>query len=180
MIHDPYLRPSRFMDSLGSQRTFVIGVVLLRECSLPTPSNFVEERAMALLYEKSRLWRALVHATRDPKILALCTVVATGGCTAIAFGLQSLTDQYSEKTAEEMREKVKKDRESRRYADHSKRALDIVLKNAVGEEATPHKYPMKLPGVHWHPAVDDKAKSGMERTQRAKAASDDGTTRSVT
>lgn len=125
-----------------------------------------------MLYERSAIWRAIVHVTKDPKVMAMFAIGTTGAFTAVAWGLQALTDRQSEKASEEIRAKLKKDGESRRYADHSKRALDEVLSAAVGNEPAPQKYPMKVPGVHWHPAAEARAKLKEETATKVSPPSD--------
>lgn len=108
---------------------------------------------MAFLYEKSALWRALVEATRDPKKLAAFTVISTGIFGAIAYGTQSVTDRAAAVKESEVRDRMRRDIEATRYANHSKRALEVVLAQAAGRPPPQHAHPMKMPAVAWHPGA---------------------------
>lgn len=128
---------------------------------------------MALLYERSAVWRAIVSATRNPRVLMVFTVTtATAGC-AIGKLSEMATAGASEKTKDDMERKVQKDAETARYASHSKNALAVMFENIKpGHEADDvnakyKKNPIKLPGVMWHPAV---AKKELEAKKAKDAA----------
>lgn len=124
---------------------------------------------MAYLYEKSRVWRAIVHATKDRRILVAFTVVCTGAFGGMAYVSQSLTDYASASKEEEVRDLIRGDREATRYAEHSKRALEIVLANATGRPAPDHKHPMKMPQVAWHPAAVRRDTATVEAKEKTAA-----------
>jgi hypothetical protein len=120
---------------------------------------------MALLYEKSVLWRRLVHATKDRRVLAVYMAASVAGASALAWGLQAVTDGGSRRTVVEMEKIKKRDSETARYAKHSKEALGIMIdtvKDGGHDEAksTEGKQRLSLPGVAWHPKA-------VERDQRA-------------
>jgi hypothetical protein len=120
---------------------------------------------MALLYEKSVLWRRLVHATRDRRALAVYVAASVAGASALAWGVQAVTDGGSRRTFVEMEKVKKRDSETARYAKHSKEALGIMIDTVKDggrdeEKSTGGKQRISLPGVAWHPKA-------VEREQRA-------------
>ena len=122
---------------------------------------------MAYLYETAT-WRSIVRATRDPKMLAIFSVVTTGGAYLIAKGSQVLTDPMAEERKAELEKKLKRDYESARYANHSKRALGVMfdsIQNKPQKEEVDEMRRIKLPGVMWHPKV---AKKDKEKELKAK------------
>lgn len=141
---------------------------------------------MAYLYETAT-WRAIVRATRDPKILLAFTVATVGGGYMIAKGSQIATDRASEQTKEEIEQQLKKDWEAARYARHSKNALAVMFENvrkdSDAEVDSKYKnYPVKVPGVMWHPKVAEQERRKAEQLRQqveankaqAKGASGDG------
>lgn len=118
---------------------------------------------MAMLYERSALWRAIVHATRRPRIMILFSCTMCASAYALAAGAKTITDQAAESTKSEMEERIVKDREAKRYAQHSKNALAVMLREAGREDVTQEKageHEIKLPGVAWHPKAEDRGKRG--------------------
>ena len=90
----------------------------------------------------------------------------------MAYGLQGLTDRAAAGNEEVVRHRVARDRESARYATHSKRALEVVLAQAQGKPAPEHRHPMKMPAVHWHPdALARSGDDGKNTVEGAKTAS---------
>lgn len=132
---------------------------------------------MALLYERSALWRAIVSATRDPRILVLFTVTTAAGGYALGKGSEMATAGASEKVKDDMEKKLRKDVEAARYANHSKNALAVMfdsLKPAETDTANDpnakyKKHPIKLPGVMWHPKVAQKDKENAAKKREAEA-----------
>lgn len=128
---------------------------------------------MALLYEYSALWRAIVSATRDPRVLALFTISAVAGSCALGKGSQMATSHAAEQTKVEMENKLCKDSEAARYASHSKNALAVMLDNvkpqgagaALDTNAKYKKNIIKLPGVMWHPKVAQKEALEFQKPQ---------------
>ncbi|KAI0567760.1 hypothetical protein FGB62_1g260 [Gracilaria domingensis] len=127
---------------------------------------------MAYLYETAT-WRAIVRATRDPKILLAFSAVTVAGGYLFAKGSQIATDVASEQTKEEMEQHLKKNWEAERYAKHSKNALAVMFDNVRKEDEPDvnekHKrYPVKLPGVMWHPKVAERERQ-KAKLQRQEA-----------
>lgn len=138
---------------------------------------------MALLYERSAIWRAIVSATRDPRILALFTMTSVAGGYVVAKCSQKATSGASEQTKVEMEGILRKDAEAARYASHSKNALAIMLDNVkpqsadntIDSNAKYKKNPIKLPGVMWHPKIAErereqaalKSKNAVDKTRPA-------------
>lgn len=122
---------------------------------------------MALLYERSRTWRAIVRATQNPAILAAFFGVSVGGASLVAWGSQKVTDAAAEETKNELEQLKRRDMETARYAKHSKAALGKMFKSVRGveEESKPDdgRPVMKLPPIQWHPGA-------VEREKKAKAA----------
>lgn len=127
---------------------------------------------MALLYERSRVWRTIVHATKDPRVLALFFTSSIGGAALLAWGSQTATDSVAKKAREDLEDRQKRDYETARYSKHSKEALGQMFEHVRGDQAAPtgvstgstetEKPRIKLPGVAWHPKA-------VERDQRAAA-----------
>lgn len=122
---------------------------------------------MAFLYERFATWRALVQATRDPRKLAVITVITTATFGGAAYAMQRVTDRAAAANEEVVRGRLNKDREATRYAAHSKRALEVVLSQAQGKPSPEHQHPMKMPAVHWHPGA--LARSGDNVTKAGKS-----------
>lgn len=114
---------------------------------------------MSFLYARYAWWRAIVAASRDPKKLVLITVASSAGFGAVAYGIQGMTERVADAKSDEIRREVSRDKEAARYATHSKRALEVILADAVGKDAPDHKYPMKMPQVHWHPGALKRAET---------------------
>ena len=125
------------------------------------------------------MWRAIVSATRNPRVLILFTVTTTAVGYAIGKVSEIATSAASEKTKDDMEQKVRKDFETARYASHSKNALAVMFdsikpENAHGEDnvnAKHKKHPIKLPGVMWHPAVAKREEAA--KIAREAAATED-------
>lgn len=81
------------------------------------------------------------------------------------------TDKVSEQTKEEIEHKLKKDWEAARYARHSKNALAVMFDN-VRKDSDPDvnakykNYPVKVPGVMWHPKVAEQEKRKAQQVQQ--------------
>ena len=132
---------------------------------------------MALLYEKSAVWRAIVHATRNPRVLTLFAVVTVGGAYVVAKASRSVTDKYTEETEAQMKDVVKRDKEAARYAAHSKKALAAMFDNIkqrrgveVDSEAPHNKNPIKLPGLAWHPMAVKRDREAKEAAMASTTA----------
>lgn len=117
---------------------------------------------MALLYERSAVWRTIVAATRDPRLMLVFSVVTAGGAYGIARGSKAVTDVAAEEVKDDLETSMRRDREAARYAEHSKKALATMFdsfRRGRGEQvaddpgAAHNKHPIKLPGVMWHPKV---------------------------
>lgn len=128
---------------------------------------------MAFLYERFATWRALVQATRDPRKLAVITVVTTATFGGVAYGMQQVTDRVAASKEDAVRGRLAQDREAARYATHSKRALEVVLAQAQGKPPPEHEHPMKMPAVHWHPGA--LARSGDSDEKKEKNSSTEKT-----
>lgn len=105
-----------------------------------------------------------MHVTKDGRMLFLITTAGIAASWAVSEGFQAFTAQASEQTRKEMEELKKRDPEVRRYAEHSKRALqslfDTVQRDAsnsatnraADNSATSFdNQPVKIPQVAWHP-----------------------------
>ncbi|CAN8075742.1 unnamed protein product [Agarophyton chilense] len=129
---------------------------------------------MAYLYETAA-WRAIVRATRDPKLLLAFSAATVAGGYFFAKGSRIATDVASEQTKKEIERHLEKDWEAARYANHSKNALAVMFDN-VRKETDPDvnekhkKYPVKLPGVMWHPKVAERERKRAESQKRATNA----------
>lgn len=113
---------------------------------------------MAYLYQSSALFRAIVHASRDPRVMAVVAVSVTGGCWLVGQSAQEVTSTWAEEVEDEMKKKVEEDSEAHRTSQVGKVAL-ATLFQSVGrgtEENRQYlKQEIKLPPVQWHPAADD-------------------------
>lgn len=142
----------------------------LRRTSVPS-----KLASMALLYERSRTWRALVRATQNPWILAGFFGVSVGGASIIAWSSQKATDAVAEETKKEMEQLKRKDIETARYAKHSKVALGKMFDSVRGiEEEAPAKGAppaMRLPPIQWHPGAVEREKKAEAAAAAAAAAS---------
>jgi hypothetical protein len=134
---------------------------------------------MALLYEKSVLWRRLVQATKDPRTMLLFMGMSTAGAAGIAWVCQAATDGATQETTKAMEKLKKKDYETARYASHSKVALGTMIDSykkdgaaEQGGENTDGKKRIQLPGIAWHP----KAVERDQREQKSRAAAKSKTT----
>lgn len=134
---------------------------------------------MAYLYETAT-WRAIVESTRDPKKLMLFTIATVGGAYFIAKTSQVATDMSAEQTKQQMEDRVEKDWETKSYARHSKSALAVMFDN-VRKDNQPdlnekHKaYPVKLPGVMWHPKIAEKERKRaqlLDQTQQPESTTE--------
>lgn len=129
---------------------------------------------MALLYERSRTWRAIVRATQNPVILAGFFGATVAGASLIAWGSQMATDAAAEETKKEMEHLKRKDIETARYARHSKVALGKMFNSVRGieEEAPAKDAPpsMKLPPIQWHPGAVEREKKAFAKAKAAATA----------
>lgn len=130
---------------------------------------------MALLYERSRTWRAIVRATQNRFVLAGFFGVTVGGASLIAWSSQKATDVVAEETRKDMEQLKRKDIETARYAKHSKAALGKMFNSVRGieEEAPAEGAPpaMKLPPIQWHPGAVEREKKAKATAAAAAAAS---------
>jgi hypothetical protein len=119
---------------------------------------------MALLYERSRVWRVIVQATKDPRILFVFAGSTVLAASAFAWGARSLTESSAKDTHQELEKLRGRDKETARYAKHSKEALATLFEQVhpnrdresariLDESRKAGKPPIKLPGVAWHPRV---------------------------
>lgn len=112
---------------------------------------------MAYLYAYSAVWRSIVDATRNPKIMALFATATTAGVVLLWRGSEELTRSAMATTKEEMKKKVENDQEMKRYAETSERALAALfaqIGQGQKENAEHLKHEFKLPGVEWHPKAE--------------------------
>jgi hypothetical protein len=135
---------------------------------------------MALLYERSRLWRRIVAATKDPRILLVFAGSTVVGGTLLAWASQSVTDSSSSDTKKELERLKKRDKETARYAKHSKEALatlfeqvqsgrDSASARIVEESREAGKPAIKFPGIAWHPKA---AKREQNRPKDSQSSDD--------
>ena len=140
---------------------------------------------MALFYERSAVWRAIVHATRDPRVLIGVTAFTVTGGWFLGKGAQLATSNSSEKTEEEIKESFKKDWEAARYAQHSKNALAVMFDSLQKSDASPSdnekykKNPIKLPGVMWHPSIQKREKQRQQQLEQKVTSSSTTNAKSV-
>lgn len=134
---------------------------------------------MALLYEKSALWRAIVSGTRNPRIMLTFVAVTTAGGYAVGKATQMATSTSSEASKQQIENVIKKDKESARYASHSKNALAVMFDSIKPESddstddpnAKYKKNQLKLPGVMWHPKLMEKDKLASAQKEQASTNS---------
>lgn len=138
------------------------------------------------LLHRSALWRAIVIATRDRRILTAFVVTTVAGSYALGMGSQVFTNEFAKETKEDLEKKLRRDREAARYASHSKNALAVLFESAQRDDmkrndgegdpdAKYKKYDIKLPGVVWHPKVVEREKAnahGAEAGRGEKASSE--------
>lgn len=123
---------------------------------------------MAYLYQSSPLFRAIVRATRNPKYLLAFVGVTTGSALLAGMGTQRITDPMMERKRHEIEHKVLNNAEMSRYASHSNNALAVLFesfgKTNQGNEKH-MKYPVKLPGVMWHPGAEQREQKALQKVQ---------------
>lgn len=129
---------------------------------------------MALLWEHSRTWRAIVRATRNPYVLGGFFVASVSGATAIAWGSQAATDSVAKDTLKELEEFKTRDFETARYAQHSKAALGKMFDGVRGierneKEENNGRPVMRLPPIQWHPGAIEREKKTKLRQRELNA-----------
>lgn len=126
---------------------------------------------MAYLYE-TVTWRAIVRATRDPKIMMMFAIGSTGSAYLVAKATQLITDPIAEETKSKLEKTIEKDYESARYARHSKNALAVLIDSyKSGDDAqspVKAKHNIKLPGVMWHPKIAKQEREQLLAAEKAK------------
>ena len=88
----------------------------------------------------SAVWRALVHATKDRRVLAAVTVLSVGAGIAAGKTVMSLTSYRAESTRELVEAKLRTDPAAAAYAEQSKRAIEEMLRQ-VRERRSPRSEP---------------------------------------
>lgn len=138
---------------------------------------------MAYLYAYSATWRAIVNATRNPKIMAVFATATTAGFVLVWRGSEALTKEAMMTTEEELREKIAHDNLMKQYATTSERALAAMFAQAgkgQEENADLLRHNIKVPGVEWHPKAEQRERKPQSREQRSAGTENVATTKPAT
>lgn len=122
---------------------------------------------MAYLYASSATYRALVEASRKPKVLLTIGAVTTAGCYLLARGTEQLTTASTEDQEQVLRGKVENDADLKRTARNSEAALARLFQSLGkgGSEVDKHLNDnVLLPKVQWHPLAETTRSDTDNRT----------------
>lgn len=123
---------------------------------------------MAYLYQSSALFRALVSASRDPRVMAAIVVSVTGGCWLAGRSAQGVTSSWSEELEDELKKKMSEDKEALRNSQIGKAALAQLFESVGKGKEENRQYlnkEIKVPPIEWHPA----ATSGKQKNSSSDA-----------
>mmetsp|Transcript_34786 Transcript_34786/g.85130 ORF Transcript_34786/g.85130 Transcript_34786/m.85130 type:complete len:150 (-) Transcript_34786:46-495(-) len=142
---------------------------------------------LALLYERSALWRWVVlNSKGNPLFTAVFSVVTCAGFYGLGKGTMWLSNT-AQPSREEMELQVKKDPHAEWYAGHSREAMRALIEQTKSEKAdigSSTNLPksaldrsvvptgVKIPGVAWHPAVGKKQAETPKSTPSASTPAD--------